>query len=491
MELEIRSFNVREADWSSEGNMLSNIRRLVFVVEQNVPAEEEWDGMDDDSWHFLATDQDDVPIGTARLLADGQIGRMAVLGKYRGAGIGSVLLETAVDKARHLGFDHVFLHAQTHALDFYLKAGFIAEGEEFEEAGIAHVNMRMDLSPLDDNVQRRQAVVTHVDINVKKFDTRTVSWNRYGKLIRVLRQTVLVGELQLPGSFVEDDIDPKAIHWVAEDASGQVIGSIRMMPSGEVSRLVVAPEHRHNGIGLSLLELSVAMGYRFALDAISTEALDELAPIYFHAGFQTVGDSYRKFGLAHQRYNKTLDHDDEDIERSKLVGVELGDSIYRLGQDKQFILLRREEDFRNVITEMCRQATQSIRIYSPLLEHKLFDNQELREICSALARRNKYTFIEILLYDSHRVVKNGHALLEISRKLSSSIRLKIVHPEYRQLNQEFVLVDGVGVIYRHDHEEYDGYANFLHTTECNRLARQFSRAWESGLFDPNLRTLRI
>ena len=72
-----------------------------------------------------------------------------------------------------------------------------------------------------------------------------------------------------------------------------------------------------------------------------------------------------------------------------------------------------------------------------------------------LARRNKNTFIEILLYDSHKVVKNSHAILEIIRKLPSSISFKIVHPKLRQQNHEFVIVDGCGLVYRLDHEVYE------------------------------------
>lgn len=108
-----------------------------------------------------------------------------------------------------------------------------------------------------------------------------------------------------------------------------------------------------------------------------------------------------------------------------------------------------------------------------------------------LARRNKNTFIEILLYDSHKVVKNSHAILEIIRKLPSSISFKIVHPKLRQQNHEFFIVDGCGLVCRLDHEVYEGYANFRDVTEANRLSLQFLRAWESGMHDPNLRALRI
>ncbi len=122
--LELRLFNIREATWQSDHNVLSNLRRLVFIIEQKVPNEVEWDGLDDDASHWLATDANDRPIGTARLLSSGQIGRMAVLEEFRGLHIGAALLEKAVEKALQLGFTSVFLNAQAHALDFYKKSGF-------------------------------------------------------------------------------------------------------------------------------------------------------------------------------------------------------------------------------------------------------------------------------------------------------------------------------------------------------------------------------
>jgi hypothetical protein len=88
-------------------------------------------------------------------------------------------------------------------------------------------------------------------------------------------------------------------------------------------------------------------------------------------------------------------------------------------------------------------------------------------------------------------VKNGHVLLEVARKLSSSIGIKIVHPELRSSNHEFIVVDGTGVIYRQDSEIYEGYANFRDIAENNRLRRLFRSAWDSGLRDPNLRQLKI
>lgn len=139
-------FTVRCADWTQDGPQLAAIRRAVFVVEQQVPEDEEWDAMDAQSRHVIACAGDGTAIGTGRLLPDGRIGRMAVLKPWRGHGVGSALLGLLITLARERGFRETRLHAQTHALEFYRKHGYVAVGEEFMEAGIPHYEMRLPLT---------------------------------------------------------------------------------------------------------------------------------------------------------------------------------------------------------------------------------------------------------------------------------------------------------------------------------------------------------
>jgi len=137
-------FSVRPADWRIDGEVLRALREEVFIREQSVPAEMEWDEFDEQSRHVVAI-ADGVPIGTGRLLPDGHIGRMAVLREWRGRGVGSALLTTLMETARMLGMSRVVLNAQIQALPFYLRHGFQAEGEEFQDAGIAHRQMWRDI----------------------------------------------------------------------------------------------------------------------------------------------------------------------------------------------------------------------------------------------------------------------------------------------------------------------------------------------------------
>ena len=122
--------------------MVEPVREAVFMREQGVPAELEWDGLDAGSLHAVAADASGNAIGTARLLDDGRIGRMAVLIPWRRRGVGSAILMRFVAAAHDRGLHVMRLHAQTHAVAFYARHGFESEGEEFLEAGIPHVAMR-------------------------------------------------------------------------------------------------------------------------------------------------------------------------------------------------------------------------------------------------------------------------------------------------------------------------------------------------------------
>jgi predicted GNAT family N-acyltransferase len=140
----LSEYAIRPGDWHADRGILRAIREEVFVREQSVPAEMEMDEFDAQSHHVVAI-ADGVAIGTGRLLPDGHIGRMAVLGKWRNQGVGSALLVALIDEARKRGVSRVVLNAQIHALPFYLRHGFQAEGEEFLDAGIAHRKMWREL----------------------------------------------------------------------------------------------------------------------------------------------------------------------------------------------------------------------------------------------------------------------------------------------------------------------------------------------------------
>lgn len=127
---------------------IESIRRRVFIEEQRVPEELEWDGQDEQATHLLAC-VGEMPVATARILSDGHIGRMAVLPAWRQHGIGMGLLKDLLRLAREWALKRVFLNAQLPALDFYAKAGFRVSGDTFMDAGIPHRRMVLELDRID------------------------------------------------------------------------------------------------------------------------------------------------------------------------------------------------------------------------------------------------------------------------------------------------------------------------------------------------------
>jgi len=132
---------IKLCDWNACKAQLSAIRREVFIEEQHVPEELEWDEYDETAQHVIALDTDGKAVATGRIKNDGHIGRMAVLKSYRQQGIGTAILLALLNVALKNKLTSVYLHAQISAVAFYEKQGFICNSKEFMDAGIAHKSM--------------------------------------------------------------------------------------------------------------------------------------------------------------------------------------------------------------------------------------------------------------------------------------------------------------------------------------------------------------
>ncbi|MGW3205082.1 GNAT family N-acetyltransferase [Streptomyces sp. NPDC001135] len=151
-------YTVRIAGDPADREACFAVRKQVFVVEQGVAEDIEYDAYDTVAVHVLAVREDGVPLGTGRLLygeaaaaktggdaSVGSLGRLAVSREARGLGVGVALVRAIEDAARARGLTAVDLHAQTRALGFYERLGYAAYGPEFPDAGIAHRAMRRAL----------------------------------------------------------------------------------------------------------------------------------------------------------------------------------------------------------------------------------------------------------------------------------------------------------------------------------------------------------
>lgn len=142
-------FTVSLVCWHDGEPLLKAIRHAVFIEEQGVPEELEWDEHDAVCRHALALSHQGDAIGCGRMLANGHIGRIAVLPAWRKQQVGTAIVEALLDYAVVHDYAQVDVDAQTHAVPFYHRFDFVEHGAVFMDAGLPHIHMRLPLQPAD------------------------------------------------------------------------------------------------------------------------------------------------------------------------------------------------------------------------------------------------------------------------------------------------------------------------------------------------------
>jgi predicted GNAT family N-acyltransferase len=198
---------VVEARYPADIDKLRAVREPVFVVEQHCPIEEEWDALDEPSLHALVLNERDEPVATGRLTPDHKIGRMAVLADYRGSGVGAMIMEHLIATARARGDGELALSSQVHAIPFYERFGFVADGPEYLDANIPH---RMMHRPLP----------TQTPTGVIRFDRAASARVTAMDLMRVARHRIGIATQSLDTELFDHDAVIALIKHVAMSGRG-------------------------------------------------------------------------------------------------------------------------------------------------------------------------------------------------------------------------------------------------------------------------------
>jgi len=206
--MSLKDIEIQLADWPDDKQRIKEVRRKVFVIEQGVEPQIEWDGKDDECLHVIAVNSQLQVVGTGRMMPRGQIGRLAVLPNWRGRGIGQGMLNALIQAAQR-SQSMVYLNAQVHAIGFYESFGFIADGPVFMVAGITHQRMELHfrnhnrqtdqlqhndiITGLDDNYQATlqlcRSARLSIDIFTSDLDRRLLS---RGTLIELLKKFIVI-----------------------------------------------------------------------------------------------------------------------------------------------------------------------------------------------------------------------------------------------------------------------------------------------------------
>lgn len=331
--------HVVPVSWSSHKESLRHIRQTVFVEEQNIPAEVEFDAEDDQATHLLALDSAGTPLGCARLLDSGVIGRVAVMIDARGTGLGKALMQATVDEAINKKLTRLSLHAQENAQGFYRKLDFVATGQRFKEAGIEHVTMERVL-PIP-------------------FETQG------------LKKSVVIRD------------NPR--------------------------------------------------------DETSAQQTQQQA--------------------AAMRESRLLEFTSEAAAISQLDAV-------------------------------IESANRQLRLYSPTLDHTLFDRAPLVELMSKFVRSAPGAQVEILVNDTALIVARGHLLVELRRRLDEKMIIRKLPDTIKGDKQSWLVADNTALWVQSEPNEYRGWSDTFNPVQAERFTKRYTHLWDRSVSDPELRVLR-
>jgi hypothetical protein len=164
---------------------------------------------------------------------------------------------------------------------------------------------------------------------------------------------------------------------------------------------------------------------------------------------------------------------------------------FRLGETAERLAMATRDENRAGSLALVRQARHSLRIISRELDGPLYANAPFVDAVSAIARRGRDSTARILITNSDLIIHQGHLLIELARRLSSTIQIRQLGEQDRDFNQAFLVADGTGVLHRPQSELYDGTLNFNDPGQAKVLLERFEELWEQSAPDPELRRLHV
>ncbi len=179
------------------------------------------------------------------------------------------------------------------------------------------------------------------------------------------------------------------------------------------------------------------------------------------------------------------------VTENPVPATELDIQSLQLGIDRLDISLQGREQVQVVTQAFAEQAQRTISLLTVDIEPAIFDQQAFLDAIARLSRQSRDASFRILLLDSRRVTQQGHRLVELSRRLGSTIQFRCPPPEYQHTGQTFLTCDDVAYFNRPLASRYEGVANFNNPGEVARLNKVFRELWDRSEPDSELRILQV
>jgi hypothetical protein len=162
-----------------------------------------------------------------------------------------------------------------------------------------------------------------------------------------------------------------------------------------------------------------------------------------------------------------------------------------LGETQGAHRLRTRADHRRAALALVTQARHQVLIMDRDLDPEVYGNEAFVEAISALARRGPRSTIQVLVQDTEPLARHGHGLVALAQRLSSSLAVHRLNPDYHTADESFLVADGYGVLYRPRSDHYEGIVDLKAPSRARALMQGFEAAWTHSLPDPGLRRLQL
>jgi predicted GNAT family N-acyltransferase len=314
-------------------------------------------------------------------------------------------------------------------------------------------------------------------MNETAFSVRQADWTDEADAdaLRYVRESVFVHEQQVPLELEWDGQDATALHLLAFAADGHAIGSARLLPNGHIGRMAVLREWRRRGVGARLLRAVLELAAQRGIQRTFLNAQTSAVAFYQRFGFISEGEVFIDAGIPHQRMDAPV----------------ASASGRRLGQDSGLLRLTNALENRRICADMAAQTRRELCLLSHNLEKDIFDQTAFLRSVKELAVRSRFSRIRILLQDHRKAVKQGRRLIELARRLSSSIEIHIPAEDWLELPENFLLADRHGYVHRELSSEFAASADYHAPLVVERLLARFETIWETSQPDTELRRLYL
>jgi predicted GNAT family N-acyltransferase len=294
------------------------------------------------------------------------------------------------------------------------------------------------------------------------YKLRAADWARDEPVLRELRTDVFVREQSVPETEEWDGLDVDCFHAIAEHPTQGVIGTGRLHPSGKLGRMAVRAEWRRHGVGAAILRFLLGEAARRGLDTVYLHAQVPVLGFYARYGFMVDGPEFNEAGIPHRLMRLALDATGNVHE--KTAGTRR--------------ILSGKSEFAEAVADIAAVASRSLAIFTPDLEHGVYDSARFLEAVKRLVLSRSHARIRVLISDPGRIQHTVNRFLYVGRRLSTFIEFRHLPESFQHRADAFLVADDSALIYRAKDDRWEGIADSCEPRLARLYLAQFDEMWQ-------------